>query len=494
MIDYDEREDMRMSYDVATKAMREKHLVSEYDEFLARKMVLAEPVGFDPDQSSLPDAMKPFQRDIVRWALRRGRAAIFAGTGLGKTLQQLAWARAVCDHTGGRVLILAPLAVASQTVTEAEKFDIAGVAYALDKSRIKSDIVITNYDRRHLFDLAQFAGIVLDESSIIKSDDSKTRAELMETAAEIPYKLCCTATPAPNDWTELGHHSEFLGVMSAKEMLAMFFVHEGSVRADPNGVEWRLKRHAEQDFWRWLASWSVMLRSPNDLGYDEPGYNLPPLNIHQITVPAEYKPTAGMLFPIEAKTMQERRGVKKDSIDARVKAVADLVNSKRDRSWLIWCDLNLEGEALTASIADALEVAGRHTPEIKSDRLLGFIKSRPRNLVTKPKVGAWGMNYQHCYSMAFCGLNDSFEQLFQAIRRCWRFGQTMPVDVYLVASELEGAVVANLREKERRYDVMADAMIAHMNDFNKAAIRGGRQAVSTYEPKIMMELPRWMDQ
>lgn len=465
---------------------------NEYAEFLARKSAVAPPCGFDPDISAFPSALKPFQRDIVRWACRRGRAAVFAGTGLGKTLQQLVWARSVCDHTSGRVLILAPLAVAFQTVNEAVKFTIPGVAYAADESKITTDIVVTNYDRRHLFDLSQFAGIVLDESSIIKSQDSKTRAELMETAADIPYKLCCTATPAPNDWTELGQHSEFLGVMSAKEMLAMFFVHEGSVRADPNGVEWRLKGHAEQDFWRWLSSWSVMLRSPNDLGYDEPGYNLPPLNIHQITVDVEYKPMAGLLFPTEARTMQERRDVKKESTGDRVKAVADLVNAHADRAWLIWCDLNAEGESLTAAINDALEVAGRHTTEIKSERLLGFIEGNPRVLVTKPKVGAYGLNYQHCHAMAFCGLNDSFEQLFQAIRRCWRFGQTHPVDVYMIASELEGAVVANLREKERKYDVMAAAMIEHMKGFSENAIRGGRQVVSTYEPKIKMELPIWM--
>lgn len=466
--------------------------MNDYDQFLARKVVAAPACGFDPDQSSLSSALKQFQRDIVIWALRRGRAAVFAGTGLGKTLQQLQWARSVCDHTSGRVIIFAPLAVVYQTVSEAEKFGIDGVAYAESEDQVSTDIVITNYDRRHLFDLSGFAGIVLDESSIIKSEDGKTRAELMETGAYIPYKLCCTATPAPNDWTELGQHAEFLGVMSAKEMLSMFFVHEGSVRADPMGDEWRLKRHAESDFWRWVASWAVVLRSPNDLGYDEPSYVLPALNIHQITVKAEYKPMAGMLFPTQANTMAERRGVKKDSIDGRVKACADLVNSQKDRSWLVWCDLNAEGLALTAACAQSLEVAGAHSTDVKVDRLLGFCKGKPRVLVTKPKVASFGMNWQHCYSMVFVGLNDSFEQLFQAIRRCWRFGQTRPVDVYLIASELEGAVVANLQAKEARYDAMAAAMIEHMHGFSEMAIRGGRQSVSVYEPKIRMELPAWL--
>jgi hypothetical protein len=463
-----------------------------YDDFLSRKQLIAAPVGFAPDDRSLPAALKPFQRDIVRWSCRRGAAAVFEGTGLGKTLQQLAWAQQVCGFTGGRVLILAPLAVAFQTVREATKFNIPNVAYAADESAIKTEIVVTNYERRHLFDLASFAGIVLDESSIIKSHDGKTRQELMDTAIGIPYKLCCTATPAPNDWTELGQHAEFLGVMSAKEMLAMFFVHEGSVRADPNGDEWRLKRHAENDFWRWVATWAVMLRSPNDLGYDEPGYNLPTLNLHHIVVPVEYKPMAGMLFPTEARTMADRRGVKKESIADRVKTAADLVNSMPDRAWLVWCDMNAEGESLTHAIADSLEVAGRHEVEIKAQRLLGFCEGNPRVLVTKPKVASFGMNWQHCHSMVFVGLNDSFEQLFQAIRRCWRFGQEKPVDVYMISSELEGAVVANLKAKEAKYDMMAANMVEHMRGFSESIIRGGRQAVSTYEPTQIMELPRWM--
>jgi hypothetical protein len=465
--------------------------MDDYSQFLTKKQTVAPAVGFEP-ADTMPAAMKPFQRDIVRWACMRGRAAVFAGTGLGKTLQQLTWARQVADHTGGRVMILAPLAVAFQTVTEAVKFGIDGVAYAADESAASTDIVITNYDRRHLFDLSSFAGIVLDESSIIKSDDSRTRAELMECAADIPYKLCCTATPAPNDWTELGQHAEFLGVMSAKEMLAMYFVHDGSVRADPNGEEWRLKRHAQTDFWRWVASWSVMVRSPNDLGYDEPGYILPPLHVRQITVQAEYKPMAGMLFPTEARTMQERLAVKRESIGDRVRAVADLVNANPDRPWLIWCHMNAEADAVTKAIPGAINVQGSDKPDVKAKHMLGFIEGRPRVLVSKTSIAGFGMNWQHCNDMVFVGLNDSFEQLFQAIRRCWRFGQTKPVNVYMVASELEGAVVANLRDKERKYDAMADAMVGHMREFTTAAVRGGRVTASTYEPKIRMELPQWM--
>jgi hypothetical protein len=462
-----------------------------YGEFIARKSFEAPPVGI-ADPPELPAFMKPFQRDITRWALKRGRAAIFEGTGLGKTAQQLVWARIVADFTGLRVIIFAPLAVAFQTVEEARKWGIEGVAYAGSEAEITSDIVVTNYERRHLFDLSKFGGIVLDESSIIKSQDGKTRAELMETAADIPFKLCCTATPAPNDWTELGQHAEFLGVMSAKEMLSMFFVHEGSVRADPNGEEWRLKRHAEHDFWKWLSSWAVMMRSPNDLGYDEPGYVLPPLRMHQITVKAEYKPTAGMLFPMEARTMADRLAVKRESIDDRVKAAAELVNSQPDRQWLIWCHQNAEGVALAKAIKRAVNVEGSDDPDTKCRNLLGFSRGTPWNLVTKAKIGGFGMNWQHCDAMVYVGLNDSFEQLFQTIRRCWRFGQTKPVDVYLIASELEGAVVANLRDKEAKYDRMAEAMVIHMRGFSEATVRGGRQTTVIRPAIIPMEIPDWL--
>lgn len=466
--------------------------MTRYEEFIEAKSLLAPPVGFEPYEDSFPEMAKPFQRDITRWACRRGCAAIFAGTGLGKTLMQLTWAEQVRLKTGGRVLVLSPLAVAHQTVQEARKFGIDDVGYSQDDTMIGTGIVVTNYERRHLFDLSSFSGIVLDESSILKSHDGKTRTDLMEQASCIPYKLCCTATPAPNDWTELGQHAEFLGVMSAKEMLASFFVHDGSIRAQGDADEWRLKSHAVKDFWRWVSSWAVMMKNPNDLGYDEPDYILPPLNIHQVTVSAEYKPTAGMLFPMEARTMSERRAVKTDSVDVRVKAAVDIVNGSPDRPWLVWCDRNAEGEKLSASIMDALEVAGKHTVDVKMDRLLGFCRGAPRVLVTKPKVASFGMNWQHCSDMIFVGLNDSFEQLFQAIRRCWRFGQLNRVNVYMVASELEGAVVKNIRDKEEKFEGMQSGMIDEMRGFSEGIIRKGRVSSSTYEPKTIMTLPEWI--
>lgn len=473
-------------------------VADDYARFLAAKAVVALPSGI-PDPANIPSWLKPFQADIVRWALRLGRAAIFAGTGLGKTGMQLAWADAVHRHTGRPVLILTPLAVAQQTVMEAAKFGVPGVAYAPDQSSISTPIVVTNYDRIDHFDLSLFAGVVLDESSIIKAHDSKTRQVLTERCRPIPFRLCCTATPAPNDYVELGQHADFLGVMSAKEMLATWFVHDGSIRATNVGnhggkpvADWRLKRHAERDFWRWLSTWAVLIRRPSDLGHDDAGYILPPLIKHQITVSVEIAPCAetGTLFQMQARTLKERLTVRRDSVDGRVKAAADIVNAHPDRSWLIWGNLNDETEALVRAIPGAVEVRGPDHPDTKTKRLLGFAQGEPRILVTKPKIAGFGMNWQHCSDMVFVGLNDSFEQLYQAIRRCWRFGQTKPVNVHLIASELEGAVVANLEAKEAAADAMADAMAEHMRDLCRRAVAG--QPVPSTASGQPMEIPQWL--
>ena len=465
--------------------------MSAYLTFLDQKVRMAPAVGFDPVDSLMPAAIKPFQRDIVTWACRRGRAAVFAGTGLGKTIQELTWAQQVTEHTGGRVLLFTQLAVAEQTVAEAAKFGIDGVAYAKDEASISTPIVVTNYDRRQHFDPADFAGVVLDESGIIKDHDSRTRNDLTEACRDVPYLLCGSATPAPNDWTELGQHAEFLNVMSAKEMLAMFFVHDGAVRANAE-EEWRLKRHAAADFWRWVASWSVMIRHPRDLGYYEPGYDLPPLDMRQVTVKASMAPAGGMLFPMQASTMQERLAARRDSIAERVAEAARLVAEAPDEPWLIWCNLNAEADALVKAIPGAVNVQGSDAPELKSKRLLGLARGEPRIMVSKPSIAGRGMNWQHCSRMIFVGLNDSFEQLFQAVRRCWRFGQSKPVTAYLIASDMEGAVVANLRAKEAKYEAMAEAMVEHMRDLSTAAVRGGRVSTSTYSPTQTMEVPTWL--
>lgn len=462
----------------------------DYAEFLAAKAHSAPPSGFAPDAGRFPKAIKPFQREVTTWACRRGRAALFEGTGLGKTLQELTWGQEVAKETRRPVLHLTPLAVAEQTVLEAGKFDIDGVAYASEQGEAKTPIVVTNYDRLHLFDPSHFGGVVLDESSILKAQDGKTRAALTEFCAEIPYLLPATATPAPNDWTELGQHAELLGVMSAKEMLSMFFVHDGSNRAG-GGDGWRLKRHAERDFWAWVASWAVMIRSPADLGFEEPGYDLPPLRKHQVTVS-----TGGDLWDEidrgQVSDMRDRLAERRRSLPQRVAAAVDLVKAGSGRPWLLWCHLNDEADALAAQIPGAVQVAGSDSREDKAARMLAFARGEIACLVSKPSICGFGMNFQACADMAFVGLNDSFEQVFQAIRRCWRFGQAKPVNAHFIASDREGPVVKNLERKERDFEAMAEAMALHMGDLNRAAVRGGRIAVSDQRATQRMELPSWM--
>lgn len=468
---------------------------SEYQVFVASKAIKDAPSGLMA-VPPLSSALKPFQSAIVSWALRRGRAAIFAGTGLGKTLMQLEWARIVAEHTYRRILILCPLAVAEQTVAEAAKFGIDGVGYAADQSKVGDlTIVISNYERFEKFDINAFVGIVLDESGIIKSADGKIRKILTETCQVVPWRLCCTATPAPNDYTELGQHAEFLGVMDTKEMLAMFFVHDGSIRAGDatQGHDgWRMKRHAAADFWRWLASWSVMVRHPRDLGFDEPGYDLPPLNLHQITVAAEYKPTAGELFPVMASTLSQRIGVRRDTVKDRVARAVKIIMREPDEPWMIWTNLQSEADMIEGLLPKALQVKGPQKPELKIARLLGFKTGNPLQMISKAKIAARGMNYQHCARMCMVGLTDSFEDIYQGIRRCWRFGQLREVNVYFVASELEGAVVANLKRKELAFDLMLDAMSDHMRDLQRENVLGGRNVTTYNEPTVRMELPVWI--
>jgi hypothetical protein len=465
-------------------------MTAEYDAFLAAKMAAAPPVGFEPHRGRYPDATKAFQADVVSWACRRGKAALFEGTGLGKTLQELTWAQEVVHETGKPVLNLTGLAIAEQTVSEAEKFGIDGVAYAEDQGAAKTPIPVTNYDRLHLFDPSRFGGAVLDESSILKSSDGATRAALMEFCRDIPYVLPATATPAPNDWTELGQHAELLGVMTAKEMLATYFVHDGSNRVD-GGDGWRLKRHAEADFWAWLASWAVMIRHPRDLGYDEPGYDLPPLHKHQVTVPDLTLPSQGF-FHTDAGSLQERLAAKRDSIPQRVGAAAEIALSQRGQPWVHWCHLNAEAEAMAKAIPGAVNLTGSDDRETKKAKLRAFARGEIEDLVSKPSLTAFGLNWQHCRRFNCVGLNDSFEQLYQLIRRFWRFGQTESVHGYFIASEREGAVVKNLDRKERDFERALDAMASHMRDLNRAAIRGGRVANTDYTPTQPMELPRWL--
>lgn len=635
-----------------------------YRKFLAGKR-LSDPITGLSDIADLPTYLFPHQADITRWALRRGRAAIFAGTGLGKTLMELTWAARVAEHTGKPVLIFAPLAVSAQHVREAEHFGLSA-RIVREQSDIREGVGITNYAKMDRFDIERFGGIVLDESSILKSHDGKTRARLIAECQAVPFRLAATATPSPNDFMELGNHAEFLGVMSFTEMLSMFFVHDGG-----ETQKWRLKGHAESEFWRWMSSWAVMLRKPSDLGYPDDGYDLPPLFTRQHIVAVKYAPNldAGTLFPIAARTMQERIGARRSSIDERVKLCYELLNEderaepriqsalsreasrqatsesprvvrteqgfdrqepssrlhesvssgqsrqvvanasatandkrqkaleirdglgiqnrsqsesqgvasgqsseaegpeaeglwnhdradernhgnaepcvrnlrlcghvggedvsgdrslSRDREaeghslwsvqqghrtnegqsdsigergsvspkkWIIWVALNSEQDALERLLGDrCISIRGSHSDDEKERLEKAWREGTTPIMLTKCSMFGHGLNWQCCSQMIFCGLNDSFEQVFQAVRRCWRFGQTKPVNAHFIASELEGAVVANLRRKEADAEKMAEEMVAHMADLSSADLRGMQRSKANYRPR-QFPLPKFM--
>lgn len=426
---------------------------SLYEAFIDRKRIVSTACGFDVDRDLLNPALFDWQKDVVAWALKRGRAALFEDCGLGKTLQQLEWAQQVVNHTDGNVLILTPLAVALQTQREGEKFGI-NVTVCRTGSDVRRGINVVNYERLHHFDPAQFTGLVLDESSILKSFTGTVRKQITAFAESIPYRIACTATPAPNDLIELTNHAEFLDIMSGKEIIALFFTQDGNTTH-----AWRLKGHAEHDFWRWLASWSVAIRKPSDLGYDDGAFKLPPLNIHHVKVDSGATP--GFLLPIEAASLSEVRDAQRASLSDRVKACAELVNASKE-PWLVWCNLNAESEALAKAIDGAVEVKGSDDADYKETSLLGFAKGDFRVLVSKPSIAGHGMNYQHCRNVAFVGLSHSFEQFYQAVRRCWRFGQTQPVNCHIISARAEGAVVATIERKERQASEMFENIVAHM--------------------------------
>lgn len=631
--------------------------MSAYIEFLARK-VITDPMTGIANVPELPSCLFPHQRDIVQWALRRGRAALFAGTGLGKSLMELAWAQAVHNETGKDILHLAPLAVSGQMAREADKFGIRARVVASQADCLPG-INITNYQKLDHFDLSRFGGVILDESSILKSTDGHYRTRLIEACQSIPFRLAATATPAPNDFMELGNHAEFLGIMKYTDMLATFFAHDGG-----DTQKWRLKGHAENEFWKWMASWAVMLRKPSDLGYPDDGYNLPPLNFIQHQVGVEYAPSldTGMLFPMQAETLQERIAARRATVDQRTGLLFKIVigsfssklaeclgnqntqsagapninptqpsanaekrkvatqnetantcanitnknqtnsaepqNSKRKsiageesdtqqtpsieknangrrasalqardcrpglnlttdcqspttkrlsqsktddapfaetsltsivsslitamtaaecegffaapatlasviskmtqsdliEPWCIWCNLNGEQDALAKAFGPlAYSVSGSMSDEQKEAAIQDWIDGKRPIMISKPSIMGFGMNFQHCRNTGFVGLNDSFEQFYQAVRRFWRFGQSKAVTAHIIASELEGATVANIRRKEADAERMAAAMVLHMADLSSKAVRGSVRDTPNYNPTIPVQLPAFLE-
>ena len=446
----------------------------DYDEFIKTKEFEDVRSGFDPGE--LNHKLFDFQKAIVRWALRRGRAAIFANTGMGKTAMQMEWADNVVDHTGKPVLVVAPLAVAKQSVGEAAKFDITAQYVREQPSAAYAQIYVTNYEMLDRFDLSKFAGIVLDESSIIKNRDGKTRKFIIESCQRIPYRLSCTATPSPNDYMELGNQAEFLGVMGMNEMLAMFFTHDGG-----DTSKWRLKGHGERKFWEWMATWAVTITKPSDIGYSNDGYDLPPLNMHEHMVKSPE--SADSLFVDIAQTLTERRQAKKDTLADRVGAVASMCNGNGDQ-WLVWCHTNDESALLSKAIDGAVEVKGSDSIDHKESAMQGFSDGSVRVLVSKPSICGFGMNWQNCHQMAFVGLDDSYEQMYQAVRRCWRFGQTKPVDVHIVTAEALGAIKANIQRKEKQMEQMQLRMVEHMQDAMQKEIKGAAMIKDNYDRQM----------
>lgn len=444
--------------------------MQDYQTFLESKTVRAQASGL-ATVPALNPALFPFQRDLVAWALRRGRAALFTDCGTGKTFMQLEWARVIAEQVGP-VLILTPLAVGAQTVAEAARF---GISATLSRDgTIHPGITVANYEILHKFDVSGLAGVVLDESSILKSYDGSTRTRIIETFTRTPYKLACTATPSPNDHMELGNHSEFLGVLTRVEMLATYFVHDGGDTA-----KWRVKGHAEADFWRWVASWGVCIRRPSDLGYSDSGFALPPMRMHEHVKSSTHR-IDGELFATEALSLSDQRAARRASLSDRVRTVADMVNSTPG-PWIVWCELNAEGDELTAAIDGAVQVAGADSDEAKAAKMLGFSGGTHRVLVTKPSIAGFGMNWQHCAQMAFVGISHSYEQFYQATRRCWRYGQTLPVDVHIVTTDAELAILRNIKRKQGDADKMADKMVEHMADVTSEAIRGTARDGATYQ-------------
>ena len=454
-----------------------------YEEFLERKLHTGADHGFDP--VFMPDQLFDFQQALVQWAVRKGRAAIFADCGLGKTAMQLTWAQNVAQHTDRPVLILTPLAVAAQTIREGEKFGIE--CHRSSDGSVPGRIVITNYDRLHLFDPADFGAVVCDESSILKSFNGSTRKAITRFMAKMPYRLLCTATAAPNDYTELGNSSEALGELSYSDMLRRFFAQlddkgqkreerlqrsaEAMVEANANYYkklafrvsqtigQWRLKHHARDHFWQWVASWARACRKPSDLGFSDDKFVLPLLteNDHVIAAP----PAEGMLFSIPAFGLGEEREERKRTIQERCEYAARLVD--HDQPAVIWCHTNAEGDLLEQLIPDAAQVAGRTPDERKVELYEAFGSGRQRVLVIKPKIGAWGLNWQHCAHVVTFA-SHSYEQHYQSVRRCWRFGQRRPVTVDVIATEGEARVLANMRSKAERASAMFEQLVAQMND------------------------------
>lgn len=457
----------------------------DYGAFLEAKAQANDRYGFEP--LWLPDFLFDFQRDLVKWAVRRGRAAIFADCGLGKTPMQLTWAENVVRKEAKPVLVATPLAVSYQMLEEAEKFGIEAIRVSDGTVPHRSRVVVTNYERLDRFDPNDFAGMVCDESSILKNFQGETRKRITEFMRTLPYRLLCTATAAPNDYTELGTSAEALGELGYMDMLSRFFKSTSNTdsperRYYGKTAQWRFKGHAEEPFWRWVCSWARAIRKPSDLGYEDGPFVLPPLEEREHIITAR-KPRPGMLFDLPAVTLLEQKEERRRTVEERCQKVAALADHE-DQA-LVWCHYNREADLLEELVPGAVQVAGSDPDEAKEEKLLAFAHGEVRALVTKPSIGAWGLNLQRCAHVTFFP-SHSYEQYYQGVRRCWRFGQERPVVVDIVATEGERRVLENLRRKSEQADRMFESLVAHMNDALRIRRTDYRDFTKT------AEVPAWL--
>lgn len=462
-------------------------MTADYAEFLRGKDRTFVGVGHPCEAGDTRPGLFPFQREIVAWAVRKGRCAVWADTGLGKTVIEVEWLDRMVGP-GEHGLILAPLAVAHQTIREAERIlgvEVAYVRNATEASRHR--LSICNYDRLDALDPSAFVAVVLDESSILKAFSGSTKRALVEKFKRTPYRMSASATPAPNDIEELCNHADFLGVMSPQEMRSTFFI------ADNRGqfMRYRLKGHAESAFYGWLASWAIACRFPSDLGFDDAGYRLPGLDIHPHYIYSGYKPD-DQLFLGKLNGITERSIVRKATISDRVARAAELVAAEPDESWLVWCGLNDESAALGKSIPGAVEVVGSDHPDAKADALADFADGRIRVLVTKPSIAGMGMNFQRCARMVFVGLSDSYEQYYQSIRRCYRFGQERPVVVHIVLADAEESIYANVLDKEQTARATSSGLIGAVAERNRAELFAGTSKADSFEPTQEARMPLFL--
>lgn len=462
------------------KAYQGSTVTPEYAAFLARKAPRSQATGIEP--GAMPAHLFDFQADVTGFLLRQGRGAAFLGTGLGKSAIQIEWARQAAEATNGRALILTPLAVARQMEAEARRW-----GYEARVIRSQADaghgLNICNYDRLDLLDVAAFGAVSLDESSILKNLTGATTRKLIEAFGAHRFRLCCTATPAPNDHMELGTHSEFLGLMRSAEMLSRWFINDTSTASQ----NWRIKGHAEEAFWDWIASWARCADNPADLGFDGSRFVLPPMTVHRHRVEAEVKTMDGTMFGSEM-SATNMHAMKRQTAGARARMVADLVAAEASEPWVIWCDNDAEADALRAAIPTAIEVRGSHSADAKEASLADFAEGRALHLISKPSICGWGCNWQHAARVAFVGRSFSYESYYQAVRRCWRFGQTRPVHVHLIVAEGEDQIGRVINRKAEGHVTMKRAMVAAM----KRARGTAAQTMVPYIPTMTAELPTWL--